>query len=164
MDHEHKNRDYIFYDFTISLCSSCLRRVEAKVIFQDSHVYLLKWCPEHGRQKVLVATDIEYYKRCRNYIKPGELPRRFNTKTLYGCPYDCGLCPAHEQHSCLTVVEFTDRCNLRCPTCYAGSGPDVGRHGTTAEVRRMLDVFCENEGSLDVVQISGVQKLSPLTR
>lgn len=155
MEHHHRNRDYLFYDFTISLCSTCLQRVEAKVIFQDSNVYLLKWCPSHGRQKVLIATDIEYYKRCRSYIKPGELPQRFNTKTEYGCPYDCGLCPDHEQHSCLTVVEITDRCNLRCPTCYAGSGPDVGRHRTVAEVRRMLDVICENEGSPDVVQISG---------
>jgi len=129
--------------------------VEAKVIFQDGKVYLLKWCPEHGRQKNLIATDIEYYKRCRDYIKPGELPKHFNTKTLYGCPYDCGLCPDHEQHSCLTVIEITDRCNLRCPTCYAGSGPDVGRHRSLAEVKEMLHIICKNEGAPDVVQISG---------
>lgn len=153
--HEHATRDYTFYDFTLSLCSQCLRRVEAKVIFQNDCVYLMKWCPEHGREKHLIATDIEYYKRCRNYVKPGELPKLFNTRTHYGCPYDCGLCPDHEQHSCLTVVEITDRCNLSCPTCYAGSGPHVGRHRTFEEVKTMLDIVVRNEGSPDVVQLSG---------
>ena len=40
----------------------------------------------------------------------------------------------HEQHSCLTVVEITDRCNLTCPTCYAMSSPHYGRHRTVEEV------------------------------
>ena len=26
-----------------------------------------------------------------------------------GCPWDCGLCPDHMQHSCLTLVEITDQ-------------------------------------------------------
>lgn len=152
---EHKSRDYLFYDFTISLCSECLRRVEAKVIFQNDKVYLTKWCPDHGREKVLIATDVAYYKRCRDYIKPGELPKEFATRTLHGCPYDCGLCPDHEQHSCLTVVEITDRCNLECPTCYAASGPAQGRHRTLAEVKTMLDIVVRSEGTPDVVQLSG---------
>ncbi len=148
-------RDYKFYDFTISLCSKCLRRVDAKVIFQNDNVYFLKNCPEHGKEKVLIATDVEYYKKCRNYLKPGEYPQKFNTKTHFGCPYDCGLCPDHEQHSCLTLIEITDRCNLTCPTCYASSGPNYGRHRTVEEVNWMLDIIVANEGQPDVVQISG---------
>ncbi|MBL7985450.1 MAG: radical SAM protein, partial [Flavobacteriales bacterium] len=148
-------RPYIYYDFTLSLCPHCLRRIDAKIIFQDDRVYLLKRCPEHGAQKVLIATDVEYYKRCRNYLKPGELPRTFNTKTHYGCPYDCGICPDHEQHGCLTIIEVTDRCNLSCPICYANSGPMHGRHRTMDEIERMLDAAVRNEGEPDVVQISG---------
>ena len=116
---------------------------------------MLKHCPEHGRSKVLIADDAEYYRRIRNYNKPSETPHRFNTKTHYGCPYDCGLCPDHEQHSCLTVVEITDRCNLSCPTCYAGSSPTYGRHRTLEEVMAMLDAVVVNEVEPDVVQISG---------
>lgn len=148
-------RDYLYYDFTLSICTTCLRRVDAKVIFQDGKVYMLKVCPEHGRQKVLIASDIDYYKRMRNYGKPGDYPKTFNTKTLYGCPYDCGLCPDHEQHSCLTLVEVTDRCNLSCPTCYAGSGPGYGRHRTLEEINAMLDAIVANEGEPDIVQLSG---------
>ncbi|WP_075344026.1 radical SAM protein [Tenacibaculum agarivorans] len=148
-------RKYTYYDFTLSLCPECLRRVDAKIVFENDKVYMLKRCPEHGTSKVLIADDVEYYKNIRNYNKPSETPYTFNTKTHYGCPYDCGLCPDHEQHSCLTVLEVTDRCNLTCPTCYAGSSPHYGRHRTLDEVKKMLDTIVKNEKEPDVVQISG---------
>lgn len=149
------NRKYTYYDFTLSLCPECLKRIDAKIVFEDGNVYMLKRCAEHGNSKVLIADDIEYYKNIRNYNKPSEIPYTFNTKTDYGCPYDCGLCPDHEQHSCLTVLEVTDRCNLTCPTCYAGSSPTYGRHRTLEEVKTMLDTIVKNEKEPDVVQISG---------
>ncbi|MEL6811312.1 MAG: radical SAM protein [Bacteroidota bacterium] len=148
-------RKYTYYDFTLSLCPQCLKRVDAKIVFEKEKVYMLKRCKEHGNSKVLIADDIAYYKNIRNYNKPSETPYKFNTKTHYGCPYDCGLCTDHEQHSCLTIVEITDRCNLTCPTCYAGSSPTYGRHRTLDEVKKMLDVVVENEREPDVVQISG---------
>lgn len=148
-------RPYTYYDFTLSICSTCLRRVDAKIVFENSNVYMLKNCPHHGFEKVLIATDIDYYKNIRNYNKPSETPLKFNTNTHYGCPYDCGLCKDHEQHSCLTVIEITDRCNLQCPTCYAMSSPHYGRHRTVEEVEKMLDIIVANEGTPDVVQISG---------
>jgi 7,8-dihydro-6-hydroxymethylpterin dimethyltransferase len=148
-------RPYIYYDFTLSICSTCLRRVDAKIVFENNNVYMLKNCREHGFEKVLIATDIEYYKTLRNYNKPSETPLHFTTKTHYGCPYDCGLCQDHEQHSCLTVIEITDRCNLQCPTCYAMSSPHYGRHRTVEEVEKMLDIIVASEGTPDVVQISG---------
>lgn len=148
-------RNYTYYDFTLSLCPQCLKRIDAKIVFEDEKVYMLKRCPEHGRSKVLIADDIAYYKNIRNYNKPSETPYKFNTQTHYGCPYDCGLCPDHEQHSCLTVVEVTDRCNLSCPTCYAGSSPTYGRHRTLEEIKAMFDAVVDNEKEPDVVQISG---------
>jgi 7,8-dihydro-6-hydroxymethylpterin dimethyltransferase len=148
-------RNWIYYDYTISLCSKCLRRVSAKIVFENDKVLMIKNCPDHGHEQTLIATDIEYYKRIRNYNKRSEIPLKFNTPTLYGCPYDCGLCPDHEQHSCLTLIEVTDRCNLTCPTCYAESSPTFGRHRTLDEITKMLDVIVANEGNPDVVQLSG---------
>jgi uncharacterized radical SAM superfamily Fe-S cluster-containing enzyme len=83
------------------------------------------------------------------------MPLQFGAEAHYGCPYDCGLCPDHEQHSCLTLIEVTDRCNLTCPTCYAESSPTHGRHRTLAEIERMMDVIVASEGEPDVVQLSG---------
>jgi len=149
------DRDYTYYDFTLSLCPHCLRRVDAKIVFRGDEVVMLKRCPEHGRQEVVIADDVDYYRRCREFLKPGTLPRHFHAKTEHGCPYDCGLCPDHEQHSCLTLIEITERCNLTCPTCYAESSPCAGRHRSLAEVEAMLDAVVRSEGEPDVVQLSG---------
>ncbi len=149
------NRPYLFYELTNSICSTCYQKVEAKVIFQDDRVYLTKRCPKHGPEKVLIATDVDYYKQTRQYLKPAEMPLRFNTPIRYGCPYDCGLCPDHEQHSCLTLVEVTDSCNLQCPICYAESSPKRQHFRSLEEIEAMLDAIVRNEGTPDVVQISG---------
>jgi len=140
----------------VSVCTTCLRRVEAKILIKDERVFLEKWCAEHGRERVLIADDAAYYRKSREvFIKPPELPRRFNTEQRWGCPYDCGLCPEHMQHSCLTLVEITDHCNLKCPICYADSGPHRPGFRDLATVERMLDAIVANEGEPDVVQISG---------
>jgi uncharacterized protein len=54
----------------------------------------------------------------------------FNTPVRWGCPYDCGLCSDHQQHSCLTLVELTDGCNLRCPYCYISKTSESMDAGT----------------------------------
>jgi 7,8-dihydro-6-hydroxymethylpterin dimethyltransferase len=149
------NRPYLFHDFTVSVCSKCLRKAEAKIIFEEGNVFLLKHCLQHGPEKVLISNDIEYYKKCRDFTKPSEMPLVWNTPIKYGCPYDCGLCPDHEQHSCLTLVEVTETCNLQCPICYAESGPAKGRFRTLEEIEFMFDAVVRNEGNPDIVQISG---------
>ena len=151
-----KLRPYLFYDSAVSVCAECLRRVEAKILIKEDRVYLEKWCPEHGRARVLIADDAAYYRKAREvFIKAPELPQRFNTEQRWGCPYDCGLCPEHMQHSCLSLVEITDHCNLHCPICYADSGPHRPGFRDLATVERMLDAVVANEGEPDVVQISG---------
>lgn len=125
-------------------------------MFEDERVIMQKRCPEHGAERVLVADDIGYYRRSREvFIKPPEMPVAYNTPTKWGCPYDCGLCVDHEQHSCLTLIEVTDACNLRCPVCYAGSGPERKDFRSLADIEAMMDAVVRSEGEPDVVQISG---------
>ncbi|MFC4779525.1 radical SAM protein [Paenibacillus sp. GCM10023252] len=150
-----QNRPYLFYELTNSICSKCMRKVEAKVIIENDKVYLQKYCGRHGREKVLIASDAAYYKRCREFLKPAEMPLHWNTPIQYGCPYDCGLCPDHEQHSCLTLIEVTDRCNLECPICYAESSPHRNTWRSLEQIEFMLDAIVRNEGEPDIVQISG---------
>ena len=52
-----KNRPYLFYDTTSSVCTTCLRVVEAKILLKDDRVYMDKWCPAHGTERVLIADD-----------------------------------------------------------------------------------------------------------
>jgi uncharacterized radical SAM superfamily Fe-S cluster-containing enzyme len=55
-------RKYTYYDFTLSLCPVCLKRIDAKIVFEDNKVYMLKRCPEHGQSTVIIADDVAYYK------------------------------------------------------------------------------------------------------
>ncbi|MBA3687063.1 MAG: radical SAM protein [Planctomycetes bacterium] len=149
-------RPYLFYGHTTALCAECLRTVPAKEIIEDGKVFLLKRCQHHGEQRVMLADDAAYWRLGREvFLKPPEQPARYNTPHHYGCPYDCGICPDHEQHGCLCLLEITDHCNLRCPTCYAGSGPERQTHRSLAQIERMLDCIVANEVEPDVVQISG---------
>jgi uncharacterized radical SAM superfamily Fe-S cluster-containing enzyme len=151
-----KVRPYLFYDTAISICSRCYRRAEGKIVFEDNAVYLLKRCPVHGPERVLMATDVDYYRKCREvFIKPPEMPVHYNMPVRWDCPYDCGLCTDHEQHSCLTLLEITDHCNLQCPVCYASSGPSRLTHRSIEQIERMLNTIVANEGQPDVVQVSG---------
>jgi uncharacterized radical SAM superfamily Fe-S cluster-containing enzyme len=149
-------RPYLFYDVALSICAVCYRKVEGKILFEDGKVLLTKLCPEHGAERVLVADDVEYYKRCREiFLKKPEQPAHYNTPVRFGCPYDCGLCPDHEQHSCVAVVEVADHCNLRCPICYAGSGPHRPELRSLEQIEFMLDAVVRNEREPDIVQLSG---------
>src|SRR5207245_6544965 len=149
-------RPYIFYDVVLSICPTCYRKVEGKIVFQDGRVYLLKKCSVHGSQRVLIADDVDYYRRCREvFLKPPEMPVAYNTPVKWGCPYDCGLCADHEQHSCLSLIEINDHCNLNCPVCYAESGTGKSFYRSLAQIEKMVLAIVRNEGHPDVVQVSG---------
>jgi len=149
------SRNYIFYGQTTSLCETCLLPVAAKIVFEGDDVFFLKRCNDHGPQKTKVASDVAYYKSQKDWLKPGDRPLAFQSRTHFGCPYDCGLCPDHEQHSCLALVEINDECNLTCPVCFADSSPKKTRNRTLAEVDGMLETLIESEREPDLVQISG---------
>ncbi len=149
------DRPYLFYELTNAICATCFQKVEAKIVIEGERVFMHKFCPTHGRERVLISTDAAFYRQQRQFLKPGQLVRQFNTPVRYGCPYDCGICPDHEQHGCLTIVEITDHCNLTCPICYADSGPHRPTHRSLEQVEFMLDCVVRNEGEPDVVQISG---------
>jgi uncharacterized radical SAM superfamily Fe-S cluster-containing enzyme len=108
-----------------------------------------------GVQSTLVSTDAAYWRRCKEFIKPGDKPLAFQRHTEFGCPFDCGLCPDHEQHSCLALIEITEHCNLTCPVCFAESSPARTSFASLAGIEKMLDALVASEGEPDLVQISG---------
>ena len=125
------------------------------MIAEGDDVFYLKRCREHGVQKTLIADDLAYWKSQRDWLKPGDRPLSVATRTEHGCPYDCGLCPDHEQHSCLAILEINEACNLSCPVCFADSSVKREGHRPLAEVEAMLDVIVAAEGEPDLVQLSG---------
>ncbi len=152
---ERKAAPYIFHGQTTSLCETCLVPVPAKVIIEDERVFYLKRCREHGVQKTLISDDLDYWRSQKLWLKPGDRPLAAQTRTEAGCPFDCGLCPDHEQHSCLAIVEINSACNLACPVCFADAEDVHGAHLPVATVERMLDALVASEGEPDLVQLSG---------
>ncbi|MEI6533606.1 MAG: radical SAM protein, partial [Candidatus Roizmanbacteria bacterium] len=66
----------------------------------------------------------------------------------------CGLCPDHEQHTCIGLIEVTNECGLKCPVCYAnaGNGPPL----RLESIEKMMDFYQAAEHSkAELLQISG---------
>ena len=150
-----KAAPYLFLGQTTSLCETCLELVPAKILGEDGKVFYQKRCRDHGVQKTLISDDLSYWKAQRDWVKPGDRPLTAQTRTDHGCPHDCGLCPDHEQHSCLAILEINEACNLSCPVCFADSSVKRTGHRTLETVEAMLDALVASEGEPDLVQISG---------
>lgn len=152
---ERKSAPYVFHGQTTSLCETCLVPVPAKIVIEEDRVFYLKRCRDHGVQKTLIADDVDYWRQQKLWIKPGDRPLTTQTRTEAGCPFDCGLCPDHEQHSCLAIVEINSACNLACPVCFADAEDMHGGHLPLATIETMLDALVASEGEPDLVQLSG---------
>src|SRR5262245_15629828 len=148
-----KLRDHTFLGMTQSLCPECLTLVAAKIIVRDGRVYFRKTCPTHGVREDFICSDVKWYDRME-YSLPGKQPPVMGIEPDKGCPYDCGLCTEHEQHTCVGLVEITSSCNLSCPMCYASSGPG-GKHLSYDDCIKSIDRLVEVEGRAEVLQISG---------
>jgi 7,8-dihydro-6-hydroxymethylpterin dimethyltransferase len=142
-----------YLETTRSVCPVCLVPIEAQVIVRDSRVYMHKACTLHGAFEVLLSSDAQMYIDSLPFNRPGRPPLEYSTAVKDGCPADCGICPEHKQHTCLALIEVNSDCNMKCPVCFADSGP--GFSLSLAQVDRMLNRFVELEGSPEVVQFSG---------
>jgi uncharacterized radical SAM superfamily Fe-S cluster-containing enzyme len=150
-----KSRPYLFHGQTQSLCETCLKLVPAKILIDGDDVWYQKRCREHGVQMTKISSDAAYYKAELSFLKPGDRPLEVQTKTDFGCPYDCGLCPDHEQHSCLAIIEINEACNLTCPVCFAGSSQAATKQLDLPTIGRMMDALVASEGEPDLLQLSG---------
>ena len=148
-----KFRDHNYVGITQSLCPECLSLVQAKVVVRDNRVYFRKHCPTHGTREDFVCSDATMFDR-NEYSLPGKVPISYGVEVRSGCPYDCGLCEEHEQHTCIGLLEITQHCNLSCPICFAKSGPG-GEHLTRQQCQAAIDRLVEVETQPEVLQLSG---------
>jgi len=150
---QKKDVDYVFFELTRSICPTCRRVIDAQILLRNNKVYMRKRCPEHGTFEGLVYGDAQAYTNAARFNKPGTIPLEFSTAIEHGCPHDCGLCPDHQQHACLGIIEVNSACNMDCPLCFANAG--AGFNLTLEEVEGILDHLVLTEGNPEVVQFSG---------
>ena len=133
---------------TRGLCPTCLRDVAATLFEENGRIWMRQTCPRHGEAKALLASDSAEYLRLRQYV-----PDRSGANCCCGPGESCGPNGVSGPPVCILLLEITQACNLRCPTCYA----DAQGHDfmTVAEARRRLDSFFAAQSRLDVLMISG---------
>ncbi len=142
---------------TSSICPRCLERAAASVYEREGEVWMDKQCATHGRFSALLASDKAHYYR------PLERPAGSTTC----CGSSCGaplpdIAPGTTDtapwtnHSCTVLIEITERCNLSCPTCFAGSSPQHSALMSLEEFTRQVDRLADGgkHGS-DMIQLSG---------
>ena len=141
---------------TTSICPRCLEPVNAQVFERHGEVWMDKRCTSHGRFSALLSSDISHY------YEPVAQPAQGSSC----CGSSCGL-PATElstgadkapwsNHSCTILIEITQRCNLSCPTCYAGSSPLHSEMMSLEEFTRQVDqLVAGGKRGSDMIQLSG---------
>jgi len=107
---------------TKSICPDCKKVLDATIFEEDRRVYIRKECSEHGSFQELYWSDYEQYQRAEEFEYIGTGIGNPRTEVKNGCPYDCGICPEHKSHTALAIIDVTNRCNLRCPVCFATAG------------------------------------------
>jgi len=106
---------------TESLCPECGKVIKARIYEENGKVMIEKTCKEHGTFKDIYWSDVELYKKAEQWAFDGigvENPAIKNART---CPDNCGLCNLHMSHTVLANLDLTNRCNLRCPICFANA-------------------------------------------
>ena len=138
---------------TQSLCPECLKRIPARYERSGAEVYLAKNCPEHGPYRALAwrgEPSFDFWSRPKMPTSPPVCA----TEVDRGCPFDCGLCPDHRQHTCAALLEVARNCDLGCPVCYADAGPDAGPEPSLELIESWYESVRRSAGNCNI-QLSG---------
>ncbi|WP_306535864.1 radical SAM (seleno)protein TrsS [Geobacter sp.] len=140
-------------DVTESLCPVCLKRITATRLLQGDEVFQDKTCEEHGHFRTLIWRGEPSMAQWRR-PKPPVHPDICYGTVDKGCPFDCGLCSAHEQLPCSVLLEVTDRCNLQCAVCFADSGQGETEDPSLEKISWLLERAMGAAGPCNL-QLSG---------
>nr|WP_207754947.1 radical SAM (seleno)protein TrsS [Desulforadius tongensis] len=135
------------------MCPECLKKIPAVRVARGDRVYLEKSCPEHGFFQTLIwrgKPDFQSWTR----PKIPTAPKVCFTEVERGCPFDCGLCARHRQHTCTALLEVTQRCNLKCTFCFADSGTGMSSDPDLEVIRGWYQRLLDAGGPYNI-QLSG---------
>ena len=132
---------------TKSVCPECLSVIDAELFVREGKVMIRKECHRHGMYEDVYWEDYDQYQRAMKYRRKGLKLENPRTKTLKGCPLDCGICPEHKSHTVLAIIDLTNRCNLNCPVCFANANNPTVSHiyeATRLQVEQTIDNIASN--------------------
>ena len=142
---------------TKSICPECKRVIEASVFEENGKMLMEKECPDHGNFRDVYWSDAELYRKFEKYSYTGEGISNFQSDSPLSCPSGCGICQYHESGTLLANIDVTNRCNLRCPVCFANARiKGFVFEPSFEEIRKMMETL-RNEKPVpcSAIQFSG---------
>lgn len=83
---------------TTGICGTCYQELPASIEFRsDNAAYIVKTCPVHGYQEAMVEKSYKFWQ-----------------DATQSNPYN----PTWQMYNNISLVEVTDRCNVKCKHCY----------------------------------------------
>jgi hypothetical protein len=133
-------------------------RLSGYLSVAEDRVWLVRGCPEHGKVVTLYDEDPEILE----YLEQWTAPTKYHIPDMTGnydpvpSAYLRGLGEMQTQHTCILLEDVTQVCNLRCPTCFADSSPQLSGVVAVEDILANIDQRLSREaGRIDVLMISG---------
>lgn len=140
---------------TRSLCPRCLEVIDAEIYEEGGKIWIRKNCEEHGEFEELYWSDAALYTRFAKWHSDGRAGIKV-TESEKGCFFDCGLCPEHKSSTLLAIIDLTNRCNQRCPTCFANAAVSGYLYEPTMEqLEEMMKLLRSEVPPCPAVQFAG---------
>lgn len=134
------------------------RRLSGWLVERDGRIWLERGCPDHGFMRTLYDEDPEILR----YLEQWTAPTKWHVPDTPGnydpvpSAYLRGLGEMQTQHTCILLEDIIETCNLRCPTCFTDSSPELRGVVSVEDVLANIDQRLAREnGRLDVVMLSG---------
>ncbi|OPY26502.1 MAG: molybdenum cofactor biosynthesis protein A [Methanomassiliicoccales archaeon PtaU1.Bin030] len=142
---------------TQSLCPECKKVVPARIFESEGKVLMEKTCPEHGKVTDVYWSNVGLYTKAEKFAYDGIGVSNALIQNAKTCPDNCGLCNLHLSHTGLANLDLTNRCNMRCPICFANANQaGYVYEPSYEEVVKMLETLrAEKPVPCTAVQFSG---------
>ena len=159
-------RESVVRRYVTAYCPHChdetgvrdVRRLAAVLVERDGRVWLERGCPRHGLVRTLYDEDPRILDWLERWTAPTKQHGVDSPGSYEPVPggYLTGLGEMQTQHTCILLQDVVETCNLRCPTCFTESSPDLAGVVPVEDVLRNLDQRIAREGGrLDVLMLSG---------
>ena len=105
-----------------TLCPECGAILLGRYYIADGKVLTEKTCPEHGYFRDCINSDARLYLKSSYWSFEDGPGQQFpKVRDAHHCPSNCGYCNQHISSGVLSQLDLTNRCNLRCPICFANA-------------------------------------------
>jgi uncharacterized radical SAM superfamily Fe-S cluster-containing enzyme len=167
-------RTYTIEEYTRTVCPCCIAEgrdragadepfIDGMLVSHGGKVWMRRFCGRHGESESLYEEDLEIWRARSGWNTPtlAVTPDRPDNFRGFPTGYRDGLPASHGQHTCVLVLNITERCNYACPTCYAtarspGTEAAQPEHPTLPEILHSVDTVLAREGGkLGVLMLSG---------